>query len=139
MRFVKLSLILILAGNAVGAEIPSVQTFGWRGGGSGRFPDATPPVEWDGESGKNILWKTKVGTSKISSATLVREKILVVAEPARLICVNARDGTIQWEKSNGFPDLPIKTEPKPARGDPGNTTPTPVSDGQFVYALFGSG
>src|SRR5262249_34971437 len=34
---------------------------------------------------------------------------------------------------------PGKVEGKPPRGDAGNTTPTPVSDGRFVYAVFGTG
>jgi outer membrane protein assembly factor BamB len=35
-------------------------------------------------------------------------------------------------------DQAKKTKEKPTRGDAGNTTPAPVSDGQFVYAAFGS-
>ena len=134
-----LNVILSLAAFATAGEKQSGQSFGWRGDGSGRFSEAAPPIEWDGESGKNILWKTKVGVSKFSSPTFVNGKIFVVAEPAHLICLDASDGKILWDKSNGFDALPDKTEEKPARGEQGNTTPTPVSDGQFVYASFGSG
>src|SRR5258706_5176899 len=134
-----LGLILYLARAATAAQPPSTRSFGWRGDGSGRFPEANPPIEWDGDSGKNILWKTKVGLSKFSSPVFVNGKIFVVAEPAQLICVDAENGKVLWTRTNGFADLPVKAEPKPPRGEQGNTTPTPVSDGRFVYAAFGSG
>ena len=110
---------------------------GWRNDGSGRFPLATPPLEWS--ETKNILWKTKIGPSKYSSPIVVGRRIFVTADPALLVCVNADDGEIPWQKSNGFADLPDKAGDKPTPGDAGNTTPTPVSDGKFVYAVFGSG
>ncbi len=134
-----LVLIVNFAHFAAPAESPPTRNIGWRGDGSGRFPDATPPIEWDGETGKNILWKTKVGLSKFSSPVFVNGKILVVAEPAQLVCVDAESGKVLWSRTNGFAELPVKAEPKPARGEQGNTTPTPVSDGQFAYAAFGSG
>lgn len=138
------SLILVClvcspAAFGIAGEAPAGPISGWRGDGSGRFPEATPPIEWDGETGKNILWKTKVGLSKFSSPAVVKDKIFVVAEPAQLLCLDAADGKILWTRANGFADLPVKVEEKPALGQQGNTTPTPVSDGRFVYAAFGSG
>jgi outer membrane protein assembly factor BamB len=113
------------------------QPVGWRNDGSGRYPLATPPLEWSDT--KNILWTTKIGPNKYSSPVVVEGRIFVVADPAWLCCVNAADGSILWKKSNGFDDLPDKVEGKRPPGDAGNTTPTPASDGQFVYAVFGSG
>jgi outer membrane protein assembly factor BamB len=134
-------LIAALSGAALGGSAApfSGQISGWRGDGSGRFENAKPPIEWDGESGKNILWKTKVGLSKFSSLALLQDRIFVVAEPARLICLDAIKGDILWERTNGFADLPIPTEPKQPKNEQPNTTPTPISDGQFVYVVFGSG
>jgi len=110
---------------------------GFRGDGSGRYPRATPPVEWG--DAKNVLWTTKIGPNKYSSPIVVDGKIFLVAEPAWLFCVNADDGKILWQKSNDYADLPEKPEGKRGSGDAGNTTPTPVSDGLFVYAVFGTG
>ncbi|MDB6031079.1 MAG: outer rane biosis protein BamB [Verrucomicrobiales bacterium] len=134
-------LIAALCGAALGGSAApfSGQISGWRGDGSGHFENATPPIDWDGESGKNILWKTKVGLSKFSSPALVQDRVLVVAEPARLICLDATRGKILWERTNGFADLPTPTEPKQLRNEQPNTTPTPISDGQLVYVVFGSG
>jgi len=125
-------LILLLAVASAGAS-PQ----GFRADGSGRFPDASPPLEWG--PGKNILWTTKIGPNKYSSPIVVHRRIFLVAEPALLVCVNAADGRILWQRSNGFSDLPGNVEGKPPRSDAGNTTPTPVSDGRFVYAVFGTG
>src|SRR5436190_644099 len=80
------ALYLTLARLAPAADPQSGSSFGWRGDGSGRFPEATPPIEWNGDSGKNILWSTKVGPSKFSSLAVASDNIFVVAEPARLVC-----------------------------------------------------
>ena len=45
--------------------------YGWRMDGSGLYPKATPPLEWDAETKKNILWSVKVGPGKFSSPILV--------------------------------------------------------------------
>ena len=137
--FILLGMTVCLMQSAGAAEPPPAQSSGWRGDGSGRFPEANPPIEWNGDTGKNILWKTKVGLGKFSSPTLVNGKIFVVSEPARLICMDADSGKILWEKPNDFAELPGKVEPKPLPEGHENTTPTPVSDGQFVYAAFGTG
>jgi len=110
---------------------------GFRGDGSGRYPGAEPPLEWS--DAKNIVWSTKIGPNKYSSPVVVGRRIFVVADPALLVCVDAADGKILWQKSNGFADLPEKVAEKKPPGDAGNTTPTPVSDGRYVYAVFGTG
>jgi outer membrane protein assembly factor BamB len=110
---------------------------GFRGDGSGRYPEARPPLEWS--STRNVLWSAKIGPNKYSSPVVVEGRIFLVAEPAQLVCVDAADGRILWQRSNGYADLGGDVQGKPPRGDAGNTTPTPVSDGRFVYAVFGTG
>jgi outer membrane protein assembly factor BamB len=112
---------------------------GFRGDGLGCYPDATPPLEWDGETKKNILWCVPVGPNPFSSPTVAGGRVFLISEPAQLVCVDAETGKILWEKPNGFADLPQPTEEKPARGSAGNVASTPASDGQFVYAVFGAG
>jgi len=140
-RRVVLVLLLVAAlAERGGSTVPrdaATRVRGFRGDGSGRFPDALPPLEWGPD--KNICWTTKIGPNKYSSPIVVDRRIFLVAEPALLLCVDAADGRILWQRSNGYADLPDKIEGKPARGDAGNTTPTPVSDGRFVYAVFGTG
>ncbi|HLY75819.1 MAG TPA: hypothetical protein VKU80_17000, partial [Planctomycetota bacterium] len=50
---------------------------GWRNDGSGRYPQATPPLEWS--ETRNILWKTRIGPNKYSSPVIVDRKIFLVA------------------------------------------------------------
>lgn len=130
---------------AVAAEREEVQpsapgprkTAGWLGDGSGCYPDAAPATEWSPE--KNMLWSVQVGPNNFSSAIVADGKIFLVAEPSWMVCVDAGTGKILWKMTNEFSDLPKRVEETPAQGDTANTTPTPVSDGQFVYASFGSG
>jgi len=75
---------------------------GWRGDGTGHYPDATPPTTWSrtetGES-KNIAWATKLPCYSWSSPIVVGEKIFVRSEPYDLICLNKEDGKLQWIRS----------------------------------------
>lgn len=117
--------------------VSASQPRGFRGDGSGRYPGARPPLEWG--QNKNILWSTKIGPNKYSSPVVVDRRIYLVAEPDLMVCVDASSGAILWQKSTSAADLPEKVAVKPPRGDAGNTTPTPVSDGRSVYAVFGNG
>ncbi len=122
---------------AAAAETP--RSCGWRGDGSGVFSKAAPPIEWDAEAKKNVLWSTKVGPGTFSSPIVVGEKVFVLAEPAELLCLDAKCGKVLWQKSNGFAELTTKTEERKIQKSPGNVTPMPVSDGRQVYVSFGSG
>ncbi|MCY3020822.1 MAG: PQQ-binding-like beta-propeller repeat protein [Planctomycetota bacterium] len=123
---------------ALAGEVPAAPC-GFRGDGSGRYPDATPPIEWDGETKKNILWSVKVGPNPFSSPAVAGGKVFVISKPAQLVCVDAEAGKVLWEKSNTFADLPTPTQEKPARGSAGNVASTPVTDGHYVYVVFGCG
>ena len=119
---------------------PAAQpTAGWLGNGANCYPEATPTTEWG--PAKNLLWSVSVGSS-YSSGIIIADKIFITSEPSQLVCVDATQGKILWKKNNAFADLPEKMEeievPGGAEGA-GNATATPTSDGQFVYACFGSG
>jgi len=114
------------------------QSPGWRGDGSGKYPNAQPPEQWD--SKQNVRWTAKIGKS-YSTPIVVGNRIFVTAEPDLLLCVDADSGKILWHKSNGFDQLPAElhaVDPKQATNC-GYTTPTPVSDGKNVYLVLGTG
>ena len=79
----------------------------WRMDPTGRFPDATPPVEWSAEENaeKNIAWKTAMPGWSNASPILVGDRIFVCAEPTTLICVRASDGEILWQRANTYLDI----------------------------------
>ena len=68
--------------------------FGWRGDGSGRFPAATPPLEWS--LTKNVRWNTVVGRS-YSSPILTAKFVVVTTEPSILLCLDRADGKVLWK------------------------------------------
>ena len=109
---------------------------GWRGDGSGLFPDAKPPMKFAG----NIRWKTEVG-SGMSSPIVVGDRVFITAEPDLLVCMHRDTGKLLWKKSTGFDDLPKgeKIKPEMPPTECGYATPTPVSDGKRVAVVFGTG
>jgi outer membrane protein assembly factor BamB len=132
-------LALLLLPNSGQAAQPASESLGWRGDASGRYPDAQPPVTWSIE--KNLKWRASVGTSN-SSPIVVGDKILLMAEPDVLLCVDRATGRLLWQQSSRFADLPPAARPPNAphyETSCGYTTPTPVCDGNNIYVLLGNG
>lgn len=131
---VTLLLLLTLCSCALAAN-----PFGWRGDGTGLAPDATPPTTWDGAAKKGILWSTKVGETLYNSPIVAGDKVFTLSEPGLLTCLDAQTGKILWSKPTSIDDLPTKPESPAPPAEIGNTTPTPMTDGQYLYILFGNG
>lgn len=137
----------------------------WRGPeASGVAPDADPPIEW-GEN-KNVRWKTEIpgqghatpivwdNTVFVTSAIETNKQIELepIEEPQRrrgrrgggsnrpstvqkfvLFAINRSDGTIRWQQT--------AREEVPHEGthQTGSwAANSPVTDGEHVYAYFGS-
>lgn len=128
------SLPLLLLPVLTLAPALAADVVGWRMDGDGRFPEATPPLEWSAT--ENVAWKTKMPAWSNASPILIGGlQIIVLSEPDEILSISAADGTIQWRASTG--DL-VEDRPK-AHDANGWTSPTPVSDGEHVFAAFGSG
>lgn len=176
---------------------------GWRNDGGGRHPEADVPIEWSED--KHIVWKTALGDWSNATPILVGERLFMCSEPTTLLCVDAKDGKILWQRDNHYFDTlapeeaaiardnlgkaeQLKKQLGPARDDliklndaldsssekaqitkqiktqedkvktleekiaaleaysapkthvgNGYSTPTPTSDGKYVYVLFGTG
>jgi outer membrane protein assembly factor BamB len=106
-----------------------LQVFGWRGDGTGRFPEATPVLEWS--TTKNVRWTAPVGKS-YSSPILTERCVLVLSEPNLLICLERATGRERWR-------LPLPLNPDYKAKDTGLTAATPVTDGKTVYAVLAGG
>jgi outer membrane protein assembly factor BamB len=114
--------------------------FGWRGDGSGRYPGATPVLEWS--LTKNVRWSTAVGKS-YASPVVVGGLILVLSEPNLLIALDRGDGKEKWKKEIRTADL-TNAEARAAAEeykakDTGLAAATPVTDGSTVYAVLANG
>ncbi len=76
---------------------------GWRGDGSGVYPDAHPPTTWSrSESGekKNIVWETKLPCYTWSTPIIIGDKLITRSEPYDLVCMNKNTGKVLWIRSH---------------------------------------
>jgi outer membrane protein assembly factor BamB len=123
-----------------GAEVrPSVaRPVGWRGDGSGHFPSASPVAKWSAK--ENVLWQTEVGAGQ-SSPIVVGQRVLLTSEPDLLICLDTETGKELWRRSHPFSGLPAEAAAKGPKHSSqyGDATPTPVSDGKWVWMVLGTG
>lgn len=107
--------------------------------GLGYSKEENLPLTWNAATGENVAWKKPLpkGDSQYSSPIVWEDNVIVTGVTNaplthRVICFSAADGTQKWE-----------TEVKPGplvltdlRG--GYGAPTPCTDGQRIYAVFGS-
>jgi outer membrane protein assembly factor BamB len=104
--------------------------------GQGHSPETALPESWDAT--KNIAWKTPIPGEGWSSPIVWGEKVFVTTagdggKTCRVLCLGAADGKILW-------DTPVFEQPTERKeGKNSYATPTPCTDGQRVYAVFGGG
>jgi outer membrane protein assembly factor BamB len=111
-------------------------------GGSGISPFANVPDDWDGPSGKNILWKTPVPLSGNSSPVIVAGRVFLTAaddKQRQVYCFDAASGKMLWQA-----DVPSTPESrKPMKSDEGlasgYSSCTMATDGRYVAAIFANG
>jgi outer membrane protein assembly factor BamB len=147
MAMLALCTTTIQAGEAVRSD----DWPGWRGPtGMGQTRARDLPVTWGGKARTNILWQAPLLPERArpdqnqSSPIVVAGRVFVTVSwwPAdtqtsefpehHVLCFRAGDGKRLW-------DTVVKPGPwllKDLRG--GYTAPTPASDGQRIYVLFGS-
>lgn len=111
---------------------------GWRGDGSGHYPAAEPVTQWSAQ--ENVLWKTEVGAGH-SSPIVVGQGLFLTAEPDLLIGLEVATGRERWRQAHPLSDHPTDPESKGRKHSSqyGDATPTPVSDGQHIWAVFATG
>lgn len=112
----------------------NAENVGWRRDGSGCFKNTTPPTEWS--TTKNILWKTSLPDWSNASPIIVGKRIFICSEPDVLLCLSSKNGRVLWKGENNSESA--TSLPRTHKVD-GYSTPTPVSDGKYVCAIFGMG
>ncbi len=98
------------------------------------------PTTWDGPSGKNIVWKTRVPVEGNSSPVVWNDRIFLTGATDRVRQVFCFDtsGKLLWQKD--MPATPAAAaKPPEVIGDTGYASCTPATDGQRVYAMFAIG
>jgi len=106
----------------------------WRGPTmNGVSTEKDLPTEWS--STKNVAWKVALPGPAGASPVVWNDRVFVTSvdgDKLVLICISTR-GKKLWEATVGKGN-------SRARGDEGNSaSPSPTTDGKYVYAMFGSG
>ena len=136
------ALLALLAVTCWAGDGAGPKAIGWRGDGTGQYASAEPPTQWDIDEKKNILWQTGIGKGQ-STPVVVADRVFVTAEQDLLLCLDRKDGKVMWKADNGPgsvpPEIRMPQNRPPAAPGCGYATPSPVSDGSFVYANYGTG
>ena len=119
------------------ADVRSENWPGFRGPTrQGHSTERNLPLHWNATS--NIAWKAEVPGQGWSSPIVWGERIFVTATTengsrCHVLCFQRDSGKLLWNKPV-LEQLPLRKENKNSYA-----TPTPVTDGEHVYAVFGSG
>ena len=119
----------------------------------------TTAVEWDIESGKNVVWKTPIPGMGHGAPVIWGDNVFVItavgkeddpflkvglyggidpvedesAQQWKLLCLDKKDGTLRWERTIHEGQPKIKRHSKASHA---NTTP--ATDGKHVVVFLGS-
>jgi outer membrane protein assembly factor BamB len=104
--------------------------------GQGISSETALPLHWGPES--NVVWKTEIPGQGWSSPTVWDHYVFVTTAVAggtecRVLCLDRDSGKLLWNKQV-FDQVPLRKE-----GKNSYATPTPATDGQRLYAVFGDG
>jgi outer membrane protein assembly factor BamB len=140
LQFVSAVLLLEFAAlNRISAATNAPAWNVFRGPLCGVSPWTNAPADWDGPSGRSVLWRTPLKVSGVSSPVLWGSRLYITegTDAGRaVLAFDAADGKPLWRSvvPDGGKGLPL-----PAVSDYGLAMPTPACDANGVYALFGTG
>jgi outer membrane protein assembly factor BamB len=123
------------------AEQYAANSFQFRGpGAQGRSAYANVPVEWDGNSGQGVLWKTPIPLPGNNSAVVWGDRVFATgAGEARreVYCFDAGSGKMLWASpAENIQGSPAKVK---VFKDTGFAASTAACDDRFVFAVFANG
>lgn len=99
------------------------------------------PVDWDGATGKNIIWKKATGLPGLNSPVIWGNYLFIAganAKSQKVYCYNRLTGALIWAKDvKNIPGHPAKS-PK-VTNDTGYSASSLSTDGKRVYAIFATG
>lgn len=108
----------------------------WRGpSGQGYVDDSRVALEWSAT--KNLLWKAPLPGTGHSTPVIWGDRIFLTAanrdgSERFVLCVRTTDGNVLWKKSV------YKGAAERTHGTNTHASPSCVTDGQRVYAFFGT-
>jgi len=127
--------MVCLATMALQAEAENWSRF--RGpNGQGISSETGLPVTWSNT--ENVAWKTPIPGNAWSSPIVHGDQVFLTTTTeegvaCHVICIERQDGRIAWDREVH------RQEIGPKRAQNSYASPTPVTDGQYVYAVFFDG
>ena len=103
-RIILFALLFSVSGSAT-----SQSPLGFRTDGTGRYPDANPPLHWGQD--KNVVWKIELAKSN-AIPVILGQKLFTCAEPCVLLCVNKANGQILWQGESRFDEIELTAQEK---------------------------
>lgn len=131
---------LLLASILLTASAATVSAENWpqfRGPtGQGISSEKNLPLRWSAAS--NVAWRTEIPGQAWSSPVVWGARVFVTTTTengtkCRVLCLDRDSGKILWN-TPVVEQVPLRKE-----GKNSYATPTPVADGERVYAVFGDG
>ena len=111
-------------------------------GGSGISVHANIPADWDGKTGKGIIWRTKVPLPGHNSPVVWGNRVFLSGGDPNGLQVygfDAASGTLLWTGDVTRVALKEGQEPLEPMEDTGFAAPTVATDGRHVCAIFATG
>ena len=133
MRFV----LCLTIGLSVSGSLRAENWTRFRGpNGQGVSAETNLPISWSGE--KNVVWKASIPGKGWSSPIIFGDRIFMTSATeegisCRVICVDTGNGKVLWDREVH------RQQQGPMRKQNSYATPTPVTDGEKVYAVFYDG
>ncbi|MBL8233137.1 MAG: PQQ-binding-like beta-propeller repeat protein, partial [Bryobacterales bacterium] len=154
LRFLLTATATVTIGLAADDNWPQFRGHAASGIGSG-----STPTEWNGESGKSVLWKTEIPGLGYSSPVIWKDRIFLTSavpasgssavklglygdiqpvkdEPAQsfnVYCIDRKSGKVLWTRTAASGVPKVKRHPKSSHANPSMAT-----DGKHIVAFFGS-
>jgi outer membrane protein assembly factor BamB len=107
-------------------------------GGNGIAGPQDPPIEWDGKSGKNVLWKTPIPLPGRGSPVVWGDRVYLSGADGSsraVFCWSDSTGKLLWQRNvpvaQGAPAWPPKAE-----ATVGYAAPTMAVEGGREFAIF---
>jgi outer membrane protein assembly factor BamB len=104
--------------------------------GQGTSSEMALPTKWGPK--ENVAWKTAIPGDGWSSPVVHGKRVFVTSttdggKSCHIIAVDAESGALLWDR------VVFQQQPPHKRGENSHATPTPTTDGERVYAVFGEG
>lgn len=132
----KVLFLLVLALLAKTPVVRAENWSGWRGPrGDGTSLDTGVPVLWDGEAGRNVVWKVDVPGKGHASPIIWKDRIFLVSciedkKERVLLCLDRDKGRTIWRRT--IFSAPLETLHRLNS----RASSTPATDGKSVFVSF---